>query len=151
MHDATSNKMGPGSIFFASRHRVVPGIQCAWDLIIGGGEFCLEPVWEPQWQRMGETAAGPTLRGEPSCSAPVALQIEPNLWAVPVGLHNGVMQVWKTASPLPLRIEHRSSDRTRSTLQQAHANNGAHCSKWECSHRLQATTIFHTNLLARPV
>ncbi len=46
--------------------------------------------------------------------------------------------------------------RTRSTLQHVHANCGTHYSKWECSHRLQATskdlrTNLRANLLRRPV
>ena len=41
------------------------------------------------------------------------------------------------------------SHRTRSPSQQAHANYGTHCSKWEYSHRLQATSKgLHANLPA---
>ncbi len=48
------------------------------------------------------------------------------------------------------------SHRTLSTSQNAHANYGTHCSQWECSHRLQATSKgLHANLCAnlfrRPV
>ena len=40
-----------------------------------------------------------------------------------------------------------SSHRTQSTSQQAYANYGTHCSKWECWHSLQATSKgLHTNL-----
>ncbi len=44
----------------------------------------------------------------------------------------------------------------RSTLQHAHANYGTHCSEWECSHRLHATSKglhanLRANLLTRPV
>ncbi len=42
-----------------------------------------------------------------------------------------------------------SSHKMRSTLQHAHANYGTHCSEWECSHRLKATSKdLHTNLRA---
>ncbi len=45
-----------------------------------------------------------------------------------------------------------SSHRTRSTSQQAGANNGTHCGQWECSHSFQATSKgLHANLLAHPV
>ena len=41
------------------------------------------------------------------------------------------------------------SCRMRSTLQNTHLNYGTHCSKWECSHRLQATSKgLHANLCA---
>ncbi len=48
------------------------------------------------------------------------------------------------------------SHRMRSTLQHAHTNYGTHCSQWECSHRLQATSKglhanLHANVLTRPV
>ncbi len=48
------------------------------------------------------------------------------------------------------------SHRTRSTLQHTQANYGTHCSKWECSHRLQATSKglqanLYANLLTPPV
>ncbi len=68
------------------------------------------------------------------------------LWcSTPVG---DPIQLYRTVGP--------RSHRTRSTLQHAHASYGTHCRKWECSHRLQATSKgLHTNLWAnlptRPV
>ncbi len=57
--------------------------------------------------------------------------------------HGGPLKVSNILGP--------RSHRTRSTLQHAHANYGTHCSKWECSHRLHATSKgLHANLLTRP-